>query len=46
MHARAGALKPGDMAPDFQLPTLDHRATVRLSSFRETQPVVLVFGSY
>jgi hypothetical protein len=46
MRARAGALKPGDMAPDFELPTLDHRATVRLSSFRGTQPVALVFGSY
>jgi hypothetical protein len=45
-HARAGALQPGDAAPDFELPTLDHRGAVRLSSFRGTKPVVLVFGSY
>jgi len=46
MHARAGALKPGDAAPDFVLPTLDHRQTVQLASFRGSRPVVLVFGSY
>jgi len=46
MHARAGALKPGDTAPDFQLPTLDRTGTVRLSSFRGSRPVALVFGSY
>jgi hypothetical protein len=45
-RARAGNLKPGDAAPDFTLPTLDHRETVRLSSFRGSRPVVLVFGSY
>ncbi|HYW41774.1 MAG TPA: hypothetical protein VE959_02885 [Bryobacteraceae bacterium] len=46
MHARAGVLKPGDTAPDFLLPTLDRKDTVRLSSFRGSRPVVLVFGSY
>jgi hypothetical protein len=46
MSARAGRLAPGDMAPDFELPTLDHKAKVRLSSFRGSRPVVLVFGSY
>ncbi len=46
MRARSGSLKPGDLAPDFQLPTLDHQDTVRLSSFRGSRPVVLVFGSY
>jgi len=46
MRARAGSLKPGDIAPDFRLPTLDHKDTVQLSSFRGTRPVVLVFGSY
>jgi hypothetical protein len=46
MHARAGVLKPGDTAPDFELPTLDRQATVRLSSFRGSRPVALVFGSY
>ncbi len=45
-HARAGALGPGDAAPDFELPTLDRRETVRLSSFRGSRPVALVFGSY
>jgi hypothetical protein len=46
MRARAGQVQAGDMAPDFSLPTLDRTATVQLSSFRGTQPVVLVFGSY
>jgi hypothetical protein len=46
MRARAGKLQPGEMAPDFNLPTLDHKDTVRLSSFRGVRPVVLVFGSY
>ena len=46
MRARAGSLNPGDPAPDFNLPTLDRQHTVRLSSFRGSQPVVLVFGSY
>jgi len=45
-HARAGALRKGDPAPDFQLPTLDHKQSVRLASFRGSKPVVLVFGSY
>ena len=40
------ALQLGDVAPDFNLPTLDHTAMVQLSSFRGSQPVVLVFGSY
>jgi hypothetical protein len=44
--ARAGSLKRGDPAPDFRLPTLDHKAAVQLSSFRGSRPVVLVFGSY
>ncbi|HTX35708.1 MAG TPA: hypothetical protein VME43_11825 [Bryobacteraceae bacterium] len=46
MRARAGPVQAGDMAPDFRLPTLDHTATVQLASFRGSQPVVLVFGSY
>jgi hypothetical protein len=45
-HARAGTVHPGDEAPDFSLPTLDHNSQVQLSSFRGRQPVVLVFGSY
>ncbi len=45
-HARAGKVNVGDAAPDFELPTQDKSAHVRLSSFRGTKPVVLVFGSY
>jgi hypothetical protein len=45
-HAREGKLAPGDAAPDFRLPTLDHSTTVQLSSYRGVRPVVLVFGSY
>jgi hypothetical protein len=44
MHARAGHLKPGDTAPDFNLLKLDKSARVQLSSLH--QPVVLIFGSY
>jgi hypothetical protein len=45
-RARAGAVKVGDTAPDFALSTLDKSSVVRLSSFRGSKPVVLVFGSY
>jgi len=45
-HARAGQVDSGALAPDFTLPTLDHASQVRLSSFRGSRPVVLVFGSY
>ena len=45
-HARGGVIQTGDSAPDFRLPTLDHKETVRLSEFRGSRPVVLVFGSY
>ena len=45
-HARGGAIHRGDPAPDFRLPTLDHKDTVQLASFRSSRPVVLVFGSY
>lgn len=44
--ARAGALKPGDLAPDFDLEALDRKSRVRLSQYRGVRPVVLVFGSY
>jgi len=44
--ARAGVVQPGDIAPDFRLPTLDHQSAVELSSFRGSRPVVLIFGSY
>jgi hypothetical protein len=36
----------GDEAPDFDLPLLGSSARVRLSSFRGTRPVALIFGSY
>jgi hypothetical protein len=45
-QARAGHVHPGDTAPDFNLPTLDHSGRVQLASFRGSRPVVLVFGSY
>ena len=45
-RARAGALQPGQTAPDFSLAKLDKSETVLLSGFREKEPVVLVFGSY
>ena len=44
-QARAGSVQPGDMAPDFRLPTQDHQSEVELSALRG-KPVVLVFGSY
>lgn len=46
MSARAGKLAVGDAAPDFTLPTTDHRRTVRLSDEFRQRPVVLIFGSY
>ena len=46
VHARAGNLATGDLAPDFTLAKLDKSATVQLSSLVSKQPVVLVFGSY
>ena len=45
-RARAGTVNVGDAAPDFTLGTLDKSGEVRLSSFRGSKPVVLVFGSY
>jgi hypothetical protein len=46
MLARAGHLKPDDMAPDFRLPVLHSQETVQLASFRGQKPVALIFGSY
>jgi hypothetical protein len=46
LWARNGTLDEGEAAPDFTLPTLDHRRTITLSSHRGDRPVVLVFGSY
>jgi len=46
MSARAGHLQPGDMAPDFDLPTADSSRRVKLSEEYRSKPVVLIFGSY
>jgi hypothetical protein len=46
VRARRGPLRVGDAAPDFTLPTLDRKQSVRLSALRGARPVVLVFGSY
>ena len=46
MNARAGNLKVGDLAPDFDLEALDKKSRVRLSSHKGLRPVVLIFGSY
>jgi hypothetical protein len=45
-RARAGRVQIGDAAPGFSLTTQDQKATVQLASYRGSQPVVLVFGSY
>ncbi len=44
--ARAGSLRVGDPAPNFDLPTADKKSRVRLAAFRGQRPVVLIFGSY
>jgi hypothetical protein len=46
MVARRGPLKPGDLAPGFELTTQDKQSVVRLSDLNRNRPVVLVFGSY
>lgn len=46
MSARRGELREGDPAPDFSLPTVDHKRTVRLSEEYRDRPVALIFGSY
>lgn len=45
-QARRGTLRPGDAAPDFNLPLLGGSEKVQLSSFRGKSPVALIFGSY
>jgi hypothetical protein len=46
MQARAGQVKPGDVAPDFTVKTLESRTSLQLASLWHDKPVVLVFGSY
>lgn len=41
-----GDLRPGDLAPDFDLKRLKSTSRVRLSEFANRTPVALVFGSY
>ena len=42
----ADALTIGDEAPEFTLQTWERNAEVSLASFKDTRPVVLIFGSY
>ena len=41
-----GAPKLGDVAPDFELSDIGGNKTVRLSDYRGSQPVGLIFGSF
>ena len=45
-EADVGHVQVGQQAPDFTLTTVDLTKKVTLSSFKGSQPVVLVFGSY
>ena len=47
-HKRHGPLAPkeGDEAPDFELWDSSGENPIRLSAFRGTKPVALVFGSF
>lgn len=36
----------GELAPDFALATVDGTRTIRMSEFRESRPLVLIFGSF
>jgi len=40
------APRVSELAPDFELPAMDGNGTMRLSQFRGSRPVMLVFGSY
>ena len=46
LRARAGGIHSGDVAPEFDLKTLDKTSHIALSSLVAKGPVVLVFGSY
>ena len=46
LRPQQGALRPGDLAPDFTLAPRDSGSPVTLSSFRGKSPIALVFGSY
>jgi Ca2+-binding EF-hand superfamily protein len=38
--------RPGQVAPDFTLPTADGKKQITLSDYRGKKPVVLIFGSF
>lgn len=40
------ATTQGDLAPDFELCDVKGENPIRLSQFRSTRPVALVFGSF
>jgi hypothetical protein len=50
LSGELGSLREGpainDQGPDFELETQDGKRTMRLSTFRNQKPVVLVFGSF
>jgi hypothetical protein len=50
LSGELGSLREGPaidgQAPDFELGTQDGKRTMRLSTFRDQKPVVLVFGSF
>jgi len=43
---REGNLRPGDLAPDFELKVRGENGTIHLSDYRGQKPVALVFGSF
>jgi hypothetical protein len=42
----AQAPRVGDEAPDFELYDIQGELPIRLSDFRSTSPVALIFGSF
>lgn len=44
--SRGGHLHPGDLAPDFDLQTMDKTSRFHFAPDRQGRPVVLIFGSY
>ncbi len=43
---KEGSIKPGSLAPDVELVSLDGRTPVRLAERIGGKPLVIVFGSY
>lgn len=46
LQLQPGDLRPGQMAPTFELMSLDGASQYSLKDFRGEKPVVLFFGSY